>query len=109
MVLYELLCIAKADLKLKNLRELVKTLGSTIINKGGIIREFEDWGNMILPKKIKKYQEIHYEGHHWTMLFDSNPQTQLEINKILKLDPRIIRHSIIKLGSRLYEISKKSN
>ncbi|EMR09852.1 ribosomal protein S6 [Pneumocystis murina B123] len=109
MVLYELLCITKADLKIKSLRELAKTSGSTIINKGGIIRGFEDWGNLILPKKKKKHQQIHHEGRHWTMLFDSNPQAQLEINKILRLDPRVINYSIIKLGSKLHEISEKSN
>ncbi|KAG5518595.1 hypothetical protein PMAC_002991 [Pneumocystis sp. 'macacae'] len=97
------------EIKQKSLRELVKTSGSIIINKGGIIRELEDWGNMVLPKKIKKHQQIHYEGHHWTMLFDSNPQTQHEINRILKLDPRIIRYSIIKLGNKLCEISEKIN
>ncbi|CCJ29224.1 unnamed protein product [Pneumocystis jirovecii] len=100
MVLYELLCISRADLKVKSLRELVKTSGSVIINKGGIIRDLEDWGNIVLPKKIKKHQQTHCEGHHWTMLFDSSPQTQFEVNKILKLDPRIIRHSIIRLGNK---------
>lgn len=107
MVLYELLCITKIDLNVKSLHELVKTSGSTIINKGGIIREFKNWGNLILPKKIKKHQQIHYKGHHWTMLFDSNPHTQLEINKILKLDPRVIRYSIVKLGNKFTEISEK--
>ncbi|KAG4304734.1 hypothetical protein PORY_001787 [Pneumocystis oryctolagi] len=109
MVLYELLCISKTNLKLRDLHELIKASGSVIVDKGGIIRKFEDWGNIVLPKKIKKHQQIHYEGHHWTMLFDSNPHTQFEMSRILKLDTRVIRYSIIKLGAKLSEISEKSN
>lgn len=72
MVLYELICLTRAQLSDATVREIAKTAGATIINNGGVIRGVEDWGPRILPKPIKKYQAKHEEARYFLMKFDSN-------------------------------------
>lgn len=38
------------------------------------------------------------------MHFDTNPLTLQEMNRVLGLDPRVIRHTFIKLGDKLEDI-----
>jgi ribosomal protein S6 len=40
-------------------------------------------------------------SRQWVMTFDANPQTLLELNQQLKLDPMVIRHGVISMGSKL--------
>lgn len=38
------------------------------------------------------------------MQFDANPSVVNELNKKLKVDPRVLRHAVIRLGSKLEDI-----
>lgn len=38
------------------------------------------------------------------MQFDANPTVVSELNKRLKVDPRVLRHAVIRLGSKLEDI-----
>jgi small subunit ribosomal protein S6 len=38
------------------------------------------------------------------MQFDANPTVVNELNKRLKVDPRVLRHAVIRLGSKLEDI-----
>ncbi|KAI0399887.1 hypothetical protein F4802DRAFT_529876 [Xylaria palmicola] len=40
----------------------------------------------------------HTRGYYFAMRFDSSITTQEEVRKMLRLDPRMIRHSSVKLG-----------
>lgn len=40
----------------------------------------------------------------WLMQFDANPSVINELNKRLKVDPRVLRHAVIRLGSKLEDI-----
>jgi small subunit ribosomal protein S6 len=40
----------------------------------------------------------HTTGHYFAMRFDSTIATQEEVRNMLRLDPRMIRHSSVKLG-----------
>ncbi len=42
---------------------------------------------------------------YYTMKFDSSPETMQNLSKSLKLNESVIRHSIVKLGSRISEIT----
>lgn len=72
MVLYELICITRANLATTTVREIARTAGATVINNGGVIRDIEDWGPKTLPKPIKKYQAKHDEARYFLMWFDTN-------------------------------------
>lgn len=40
-------------------------------------------------------------GHYFIIQFDASIATQQEIKRTLGLDPRMIRHSIVKIGDKL--------
>ncbi|CCG83903.1 protein of unknown function [Taphrina deformans PYCC 5710] len=104
MVLYELICLTRAQLTDTTVREIAKTAGATVINNGGVVRSIEDWGHRVLPKPIKKYQSKHDEARYFLMRFDTNPRVQKDLSLTIKLDPRVLRHSVVKLGERLDQI-----
>lgn len=79
MVLYELICITRAQLATTTVREIAKTAGATVINNGGVVRGVQDWGTRVLPKPIKKYQSKHDEARYFLMWFDSNRKTLVRL------------------------------
>lgn len=79
MVLYELICLTRAQLADATVREIAKTAGATVINNGGVVRTLEDWGHKVLPKPIKKYQSKHDEARYFVMRFDANRMLSPEL------------------------------
>ena len=106
MVLYELLCITRGALPDTTLREIARTAGATVINNGGVVRGVQDWGARMLPKPIKKYQQTNEEGRYFLMWFDTNPRVQKDVSITMKLDPRVLRHAVVKIGDRLETLHK---
>ncbi|KAG0224281.1 hypothetical protein BGW42_005212 [Actinomortierella wolfii] len=104
MVFYELFCISRSRLVEANIKDLVKQTSLTVMNKGGVVRALKPWGDKQLPYRIRKHQEYHNEGFHWVMQFDANPTVVAELNKKLNVDPRVLRHTVIKLGSKLENV-----
>ena len=62
---------------------------------------------MLLPKRITKHQANHERAHYFVMKFDSNAGTQQELRSMLGLDPRMVKFSVVKLGSGLREVATK--
>ncbi|KAF9542888.1 hypothetical protein KI688_006204 [Linnemannia hyalina] len=104
MVFYELFCISRTRLVEANLKDLVKQTSLIVMNKGGVVRNLKPLGEKQLPYRIRKHQEHHVQGYQWLMQFDANPTVVNELNKRLKVDPRVLRHAVIRLGSKLEDI-----
>jgi small subunit ribosomal protein S6 len=69
-----------------------------VLQQKGVIRGLQNWGEFSLPKAISVHQARHTTGHYFAMRFDSSVSTQEEVRNMLRLDPRMIRHSSVKLG-----------
>ena len=115
MVLYQLICITGSKVARPTIKEIAKTAGNTILNNGGVVREIQNLGIRTLPKPIKKYQATFDEANYFIMSFDSNrafisrlrliiARVQKNVSLTIKLDPRVLRHSIVKLGDKLDDI-----
>ncbi|KAL1921465.1 mitochondrial 37S ribosomal protein bS6m [Calcarisporiella thermophila] len=104
MPFYELVCIARSGLAQTSLRDLVKTSTTYILDRGGVVRGFQNWGERELPHRIKRHQQKHSDGLYWVMQFDSNPQIVQELTRKMRVDPRVLRHTFIKLGTKLEDI-----
>ena len=78
--------------------------GAVILNSGGVVRGISNWGVFLLPRPMHKHQARHERGHHFIMRFDSSVQGQIGVRKVLGLDPRMVRFSVVKLGTTLQEI-----
>lgn len=89
---------------MSNKYRIARTAGSEVLRSGGVVRGFTNWGAFRLPRPTTKHQAKHTDGHHFIMRFDSSAQTQQNIRRTLSLDPRMIRHSVVKLGNKLDDI-----
>jgi small subunit ribosomal protein S6 len=90
----------------RNPDSIARSTGSSILSSGGVIRGITNWGNFSLPRRVHKHQARHHSGHYFVMQFDSNTTTQEAIRQTLTLDPRMIRFSVVKMGSTLDAIKE---
>ncbi|CAO3595442.1 unnamed protein product [Absidia cylindrospora] len=81
MPFYELVCIARSHLVESNLKDLIRTSATQVLQQGGVVRGFDNWGNKQLPHRVKRHQQYHTEGHYFMMHFDSNPRIVQDLVK----------------------------
>jgi small subunit ribosomal protein S6 len=86
---------------------ICRTAGSLVLQRGGVIRGITNWGVFHMPKPTKgsKGGTRHHIGHYFVMRFDSNAPTQHAVRRTLGLEPRMLRFSVVKLGSSLEQIA----
>ncbi|KAI9318102.1 30S ribosomal protein S6 [Dichotomocladium elegans] len=101
MPFYELVCIARSHLAQSNLKDLIRSSATQVLQRGGVVRNLENWGDMKLPHRIKRHQEYFTEGQYLIMHFDANPLIVQDLGKKLLVDSRVLRHTFIKLGDKL--------
>lgn len=77
-----------------------------VLNSGGVVRGYTNWGSLLLPARAKKHQATHHFGHYFIMRFDSSGKTQQVVRTTLGLDPRMVKFSVIQLGHRLDQVDK---
>ncbi|KAK3113526.1 hypothetical protein LTR53_009104 [Teratosphaeriaceae sp. CCFEE 6253] len=85
--------------------QITKTTGNIVLSRGGVIRGITNWGTFLLPKPARKQGALYTQGHYFILRFDSGAQTQHAVRRTLGLDPRMIRYSVVKMGSKLEEIA----
>ncbi|KAK5136948.1 hypothetical protein LTR08_001455 [Meristemomyces frigidus] len=83
---------------------IAKTTGNIILSSGGVVRGITNWGTFLLPKPARKQGAIYNQGHYFLLRFDSSAKTQHAVRRTLGLDPRMIRYSVVKMGSKLEDI-----
>ncbi|KAI2470532.1 ribosomal protein S6 [Annulohypoxylon bovei var. microspora] len=96
-MLYELIGIVRPG-NLAEVKEIVLTAGQLILQQKGVIRGISNWGVFLLSRPASVHQMRHHSGHYFAMRFDSSVRTQDAVRNMLSLDPRMIRHSSVKLG-----------
>ncbi|KAI1114636.1 37S ribosomal protein Mrp17 [Nemania sp. NC0429] len=96
-MLYELIGIVRPT-SLAEVREIVLAAGQLVLQQKGVIRGLQNWGEFSLPRAISVHQMRHTTGYYFAMRFDASVSTQEEVRKMLRLDPRMIRHSSVRLG-----------
>jgi ribosomal protein S6 len=79
---------------------IARIAGRTILNRNGVIRNLRNLGLMQLPQRARAHSAYHLEGHYFLMRFYSSPYVVRDIGRHLRLDPRMIRHHVVKFGDR---------
>ncbi|KAF2252337.1 37S ribosomal protein Mrp17 [Trematosphaeria pertusa] len=102
-MLYEMIGVVRPG-RLSEVKEIAKTAGKIVLEKNGVVRGVTNWGTFLLPKPAKKLQTTHHVGHHFIMRFDASARTQHALRRTMSLDPRLIRYSIVKMGTKFEEI-----
>ncbi|CAO3683360.1 unnamed protein product [Umbelopsis vinacea] len=108
MPFYELVCISRSSLVKNNLSDLLKTSALQVLDKGGVVRGFENWAAALFPTELRDISNIStLDSTYWLMHFDANPATVQELGKKLRVDPRVLRHTVVKLGSKLDDVTAR--
>lgn len=69
-----------------------------------MVRGVTNWGTFLLPYPARKQGATYHHGHYFILRFDSSARTQHLVRRTAGLDPRLIRYSVVKMGSKLQEI-----
>lgn len=69
-----------------------------MLKQGGVIRAVENWGVFTLPQAVSRNQARHHNGHYFVMRYDASTATQDQVRSTMRLDPRVIRSTCVKLG-----------
>ncbi|KAL6709088.1 hypothetical protein ACN47E_001904 [Coniothyrium glycines] len=102
-MLYEMIGVVRPG-RLSEVKEIVRTAGKIVLDQNGVVRGVSNWGTFLLPKAAKKLQTTHHYGHHFIMRFDAGARTQHSLRRTMSLDPRLIRYSVVKMGTKFEEI-----
>lgn len=99
-MLYEIVGIARAvgPAPAQETQSIIRTIGKLIINNRGVVRKIENMDIRPLPKIMKKNRQSFIVGSHFYMQFDASPGVQSEVFRTLRVDPRMIRSTIVKVG-----------
>ena len=79
-------------------RDIVLSIGQTVLRSGGVVRSIANWGVFSLPRSVTAHQKTHVRGHYFVMRFDSTSATQTTMRNTLKLDPRMVRSAFVRLA-----------
>ena len=91
MRLYECIIIARQDVSVGQVEELVNEFCSIIENDGGSIRKREYWGLRSLAYRIKKNRK----GHYILLNIETEPKTLKEFERVIGLNEDMLRFMTI--------------
>jgi len=90
---YEMMFILKPDLAEEDIAETKERLQKILNDFGGeYIGEADGWGKRRLAYHIEDY----IEGIYSVWFFNGKPETVAELDRVIKLSDRFLRHMIIR-------------
>ncbi|HCF70632.1 MAG TPA: 30S ribosomal protein S6 [Syntrophomonas sp.] len=90
---YELMFVLKPDLTEEVIAEVKERLRKIIDEFGGeFANEADGWGKKRLAYRIEDYAE----GIYFLWYFDGKPETVQELDRVIKLSDKFLRHIIIR-------------
>ncbi|KAL1411319.1 hypothetical protein Q8F55_002270 [Vanrija albida] len=103
MPLYELFCIASHNpVSPANVRQLIQGIATTVHNSGGVVRNLNALGaGLTLPVRMRRHQQYHDRGDHFTLTFDASPPVVTRLNESLRRDPLVVRWMLTRKGDKI--------
>ena len=94
---YETIYIANPNLDDEALKEIVAKFSDLIKKQEGYIVKIDEWGKRKMAYEVKRFDKGHY------VLFDfcGLPEMVTELERNLKLDDRILKHSTVKIDENV--------
>ncbi len=92
MAEYELMCILSPDTDSTALEQITERLQEIVTQAEGQIETVDRWGKRRLAYEI----EGRTEGQYVVMLFASDPGVPSELERVLNLDERVMRHMLFR-------------
>ncbi|KAI0790841.1 ribosomal protein S6 [Abortiporus biennis] len=104
MPFYQLVCISAHYNEITHIKNLVRQTASHVLKSGGVVRKLDSWGTRSLPQRIKAGNTVHNFADYWAMDFDTSPATVNSLRNLLRVDPRVLRSTVIKQGEKVEDI-----
>lgn len=89
---YETLFILKPDLEEEAITAAIERLTELIQNNKGTVEQVNRWGKKRLAYEIQEYRE----GYYTLVLFQGEPETAKELDRVMRLSDEVIRHVIVR-------------
>ena len=89
---YETLFILKPDLEEEAITAAIEKLTTLIQNHKGTVEQVDRWGKKRLAYEIQDYRE----GYYTLVLFQGEPETAKELDRVMRLSDEVIRHVIVR-------------
>jgi len=105
MNLYETVLLVNPELPLKDAQELSEKYQELIKKQKGEIVNTEAWGKLRLAYEVQD----HKEGLYFLIQFNSETSVLNELEKRIKYDDNILRHSLVKIDGKKFKLKKKSD
>lgn len=93
---YESVVILKADVSDEEQKKFFKRNLETIKGFKGELNHIDTWGKRRLANPIEKNSL----GNYFHLTFSAQPQCVSELERVMKIDDRVLRYSHVKLDSR---------
>ena len=101
---YESAVIINAALDDEQIQTLISRIKETIVNNGGEIRDFEDWGRKRLAYVVNKSKV----GYYAIFRFNAPPSLIAKLERFYVLDEQFLRYLTIKLDNDAVEFLEKN-
>lgn len=95
---YETIFIAKPNLSPDDLKNLADKMKDIMVQGGGQIVKFDEWGVKRLAYAVKK----HNQGFYFFTDYAGAPALVKELERNLKIDDRVIKHLTVKIEDALH-------
>ncbi|HHY40759.1 MAG TPA: 30S ribosomal protein S6 [Syntrophaceticus sp.] len=89
---YETLFILKPDLEEEAITAAIERLTALIQNNKGAVEQVNRWGKKKLAYEIQDYRE----GYYTLVLFQGEPETAKELDRVMRLSDEVMRHVIVR-------------
>lgn len=89
---YETLFILKPDLEEEAITAAIERLTTLIQNNNGTVEQVNRWGKKKLAYEIQDYRE----GYYTLVLFQGEPETAKELDRVMRLSDVVMRHIIVR-------------
>ncbi|KAJ1471802.1 ribosomal protein S6 [Baffinella frigidus] len=96
MPLYNITTIVRAGIPAAEVQNLLSTLSKIVIERNGVVASVSNFGIQELAYRMRSQQEFHTEGRYMQLRFIMSPSTLVELDRNMRLDPRMLRWLTIK-------------
>lgn len=94
---YETIYILNPNLSDEESQEVLEKFSSLIDKQKGVVIKTQDWGKQRMAYGIKKF----VYGYYVLVDFCSDPGVVTELERILKLDDRVLKYQTVKLADKV--------
>lgn len=89
---YETIFILKPDLEEEAINAAIERYANLIQEHQGSVEEINRWGKKRLAYEIDDYRE----GYYTLILFQGEPSTANELDRVLRINDEVLRHIIVR-------------